>query len=105
MTSFSGGKTTFFGIIFALATLIMSNPDMLGDLPNSSQAWIRTIAGVIVAMSGVLGFAAAKNNPSPAQTQAKIVAQEMDKQDLKAEIKQELIVEIPKAIEIKEYEE
>ncbi len=84
----SGGKTTFFGIIFAIASVIAANPYILSpDLSQEHRAWIQTIAGIVVAAAGALGFAAAQNVPTTAQIEEKAVKKEEEKEQIKEEVK------------------
>ncbi len=99
--SFSAGKTTFFGIIFSIATLIMANPSLLGELSGETQAWVKTVAGIVVAISGGLGFAAAQNNPTPAEQEVKELKKESEREGLKQEIKEEVkVIAAEKAAEL-----
>jgi len=46
-------QTTLWGGIFALSTAIATSPALVEFLPDAIEGWVRGLAGVIVAVSGL----------------------------------------------------
>ncbi len=79
-------KTSIFGILAIFSEVIRNNPSIIGFLPDVVEGYVFGASSLIFA---VLTVISARDAKSPAQAELERVQKEQEKQDLKAEIKQE----------------
>ncbi len=54
-------KLSIYYIIWALSAVIIAKPDLISFIPDTYEAYVKGVAGLIAAVSTIIGFTSTPN--------------------------------------------